>query len=158
MYVCVVSAANSPWPSPFPRYSPWSSKFWASSPPTSLQGPSARPAPGRSYSPGTHKHTYILLIGLPSRFGWAFRYEGGLFYLMDDPLCCWSIRSVQDLSHEQRLQSSPDHPGNGAGFQAPHHVVTIRSWEINTKHLLLKSISTISFFVVKRRWKINLIK
>lgn len=53
--------------------------------------------------------------------------EERLFYLMDDPLCCWSIRRIQDLSHKQRLQSSPDHPGNGARLQAPHHVVTIGS-------------------------------
>lgn len=51
---------------------------------------------------------------------------------MDDPLCCWSIWGVQDLPHEQWLQGSPDHPGNGTGLKAPHHVVTIRGWGINT--------------------------
>lgn len=64
--------------------------------------------------------------------------EGGLLYLLDDSLCCWSIWGVQDLPHEQRLQSSPNHPGNGAGLQASHHVVTIGSWKINIDILSLE--------------------
>lgn len=52
---------------------------------------------------------------------------------MDDSLCGWSIGGVQNLPHEQRLQSSPDHPGNGAGLEASHHVVTIGSWRLNTE-------------------------
>lgn len=52
---------------------------------------------------------------------------------MDDSLCGWSIWGVQNLPHEQRLQSSPDHPGNGAGLEASHHVVTIGSWRLNTE-------------------------
>lgn len=46
---------------------------------------------------------------------------------MDNSLRRWSIRGVQDLANEQRLKSSPDHPGNGAGLEASHHVVTIGS-------------------------------
>lgn len=52
---------------------------------------------------------------------------GVKLYLVDNSLRCWSIWGVQDLPHEQRFQSSPDHPGNGTGLQAPHHVVTIGS-------------------------------
>lgn len=58
---------------------------------------------------------------------------GALLYLMDDSLCGGGIWRVQDLPHEQRLQSSPDHPGDGAGLQVPHHFVTIGSWKINTR-------------------------
>lgn len=52
---------------------------------------------------------------------------GVKLYLVDNSLRCRSIWGVQDLPHEQRFQSSPDHPGNGTGLQAPHHVVTIGS-------------------------------
>lgn len=48
---------------------------------------------------------------------------------MDNSLRCWSIWRVQDLADQQRLKSSPDHPGNGAGLEASHDVVTIGSWE-----------------------------
>lgn len=76
---------------------------------------------------------------------WNFIYDsdevieirrGLMLYLMDDSLCGWSIWGVQNLPHEQRLQSSPDHPGNGAGLEAPHHVVTIGSWRLNTETFL----------------------
>lgn len=71
---------------------------------------------------------------LNSLFWWGlFKDERGLLYLVDDSLCGRSIWGVQDLPHEQRLQSSPDHPWNGAGLQATHHVVTIGSWKIKTE-------------------------
>lgn len=48
---------------------------------------------------------------------------------MDDPLGGWGVWRVQDLPQEQWLQSSPDHPGYGAGLQVTHHVVTEGSFK-----------------------------
>lgn len=46
---------------------------------------------------------------------------------MYDPLGGRSVRCVQDLPHQQRLQSSPHHTRDGARLQVLHQVVTVGS-------------------------------
>lgn len=54
-------------------------------------------------------------------------------YLMDDPLGGGGVGGVQDLSHQQRLQSLPDHPGHGVGVHVLHQAVAVRSWKTGEK-------------------------
>lgn len=51
-------------------------------------------------------------------------------YLVDNSLCCWSVWGVKDLPHQQRLQSPPDHPGNGTRLHVLHQAVAIGGWKM----------------------------
>lgn len=48
-------------------------------------------------------------------------------YLMDDLLSGRGVGCVQDLPHQQRLQSLPDHPGHGVGVHVLYQAVAVRS-------------------------------
>lgn len=56
---------------------------------------------------------------------------------MDNSLCCWSVWGVKDLPHQQRLQSPPDHPGNGTRLHVLHQVVAIGGWKMTADILSL---------------------
>lgn len=56
---------------------------------------------------------------------------------MDNPLCCWSVWGIKDLPQQQRLQSPPDHPGNGARLHVLHQAVAIGSWKMTAGVLSL---------------------
>lgn len=58
-------------------------------------------------------------------------------YLVDNSLCCWSVWGVKDLPHQQRLQSPPHHPGNGARLHVLHQAVAIGSWKMTADVMIL---------------------
>lgn len=58
-------------------------------------------------------------------------------YLVDNSLCCWSVWGVKDLPNQQRLQSPPHHPGNGAGLHVLNQAVAVGSWKMTADVLIV---------------------